>query len=224
MERVVPWLAFYRLIEPFYPKPGSDEIRDIVNLKTRNDKGQMVPIGSVAQFRDITGPYRVPRYNLYPAAEVQGSVLPGYSTGYALAAMEKLAADRLPDGFGFDWTDLAYQQKLAGNTGLLVFGASIVFVFLVLAAQWPGHRERHPGGIQPACVRPGDLGDWRLRILPEPSFRRANSPRVGAERDRPGPCRFGKDRREARTLHRGAMVLDGATRSQAADGRPIIGV
>ena len=113
-----------------------DEIRDIVNLKTRNDKGQMVPIGSVAQFRDITGPYRVPRYNLYPAAEVQGSVLPGYSTGYALAAMEKLAADRLPDGFGFDWTDLAYQQKLAGNTGLLVFGASIVFVFLVLAAQY----------------------------------------------------------------------------------------
>jgi multidrug efflux pump len=116
--------------------PFRDEIRDIVNLKTRNDKGQMVPIGSVAEFRDITGPYRVPRYNLYPAAEVQGSTLPGYSTGYALAAMEKLAAERLPDGFGFDWTDLAYQQKLAGNTGLLVFGASIVFVFLVLAAQY----------------------------------------------------------------------------------------
>jgi hydrophobe/amphiphile efflux-1 (HAE1) family protein len=112
------------------------EIRDIVNLKTRNVKGQMVPIGSVAEFRDITGPYRVPRYNLYPAAEVQGSTLPGYSTGYALAAMEKLAAERLPDGFGFEWTDLAYQQKLAGNTGLLVFGASIVFVFLVLAAQY----------------------------------------------------------------------------------------
>src|SRR5437868_14938399 len=96
----------------------------------------MVPIGAVAQFRDITGPYRVPRYNLYPAAEVQGSTLPGYSTGYALSAMEQLAAERLPDGFGFDWTDLAYQQKLAGNTGLLVFGASIVFVFLVLTAQY----------------------------------------------------------------------------------------
>jgi hydrophobe/amphiphile efflux-1 (HAE1) family protein len=116
--------------------PFRDEIRDIVNLKTRNNKGQMVPIGSVAQFRDITGPYRVPRYNLYSAAEIQGSTLPGYSTGYALAAMEKLAAERLPDGFGFEWTDLAYQQKLAGNTGLLVFGASIVFVFLVLAAQY----------------------------------------------------------------------------------------
>ncbi len=116
--------------------PFRDEIHDIVNLKTRNDRGQMVPIGSVAQFRDITGPYRVPRYNLYPAAEVQGSTLPGYSTGYALAAMQQLAAERLPDGFGFDWTDLAYQQKLAGNSGFLVFGASIVFVFLVLAAQY----------------------------------------------------------------------------------------
>jgi len=116
--------------------PFRDNLRDIVNLKTRNEKGQMVPIGSVATFRDITGPYRVPRYNLYRAAEIQGNTLPGYSTGYALAAMERLAAERLPDGFGFDWTELAYQEKLAGNNGLLVFGASVVFVFLVLAAQY----------------------------------------------------------------------------------------
>jgi HAE1 family hydrophobic/amphiphilic exporter-1 len=113
-----------------------DDIRDIMNLKTRNTKGQMVPIGSVTRFRDITGPYRVPRYNLFPAAELQGNTLPGYSTGYAIAAMERLATERLPDGFGFEWTDLAYQEKLAGNTGLLAFGASIVFVFLVLAAQY----------------------------------------------------------------------------------------
>jgi hydrophobe/amphiphile efflux-1 (HAE1) family protein len=110
--------------------------RDIANLKTRNNNGQMVPIGSVATFRDITGPYRVARYNLYPAAEIQGNSLPGYSTGYALAAMERLANERLPDGFGFEWTELAYQEKLVGNTGLLVFGASVVFVFLVLAAQY----------------------------------------------------------------------------------------
>jgi multidrug efflux pump subunit AcrB len=90
----------------------------------------------VAQFHDITGPYRVPRYNLYAAAELQGNTLPGYSTGYAIAAMEKLAAERLPDGFGFEWTDLAFQEKLAGNSGLLVFAASVVFVFLVLAAQY----------------------------------------------------------------------------------------
>ena len=108
--------------------------RDIANLKTRNDSGEMVPIGSVASFRDITGPYRVPRYNLYPAAELQGNVRPGYSTGYGLGAMEQLAAERLPEGFGFEWTELAYQEKLAGNNGLLVFAASVVFVFLVLAA------------------------------------------------------------------------------------------
>ncbi|WP_119462822.1 multidrug efflux RND transporter permease subunit [Rhodospirillaceae bacterium SYSU D60014] len=112
------------------------EVRDVANLKTRNASGEMVPIGSVAEFRDITGPYRVPRYNLYPAAEVQGSTLPGFSTSDALAAMERLAAERLPDGFGYEWTELAYQQKLAGDSGLLVFAASIVFVFLVLAAQY----------------------------------------------------------------------------------------
>jgi hydrophobe/amphiphile efflux-1 (HAE1) family protein len=116
--------------------PYREDIRDIKNLKTRNDRGEMVPIGAVAEFRDITGPYRVPRYNLYPAAELQGNLLPGYSTGYALAQIEKLAAERLPEGFGFEWTDLAYQEKLAGNNGLLVFAASVVFVFLVLAAQY----------------------------------------------------------------------------------------
>ncbi|MFZ0692699.1 MAG: efflux RND transporter permease subunit, partial [Alphaproteobacteria bacterium] len=110
--------------------------RDIANLNTRNSSGDMVPIGSVATFRDITAPYRVPRYDLYPAAEVQGNVLPGYSTGYALAAMEQLASQRLPAGFGYEWTELAYQEKAAGNTGILVFAASIVFVFLVLAAQY----------------------------------------------------------------------------------------
>jgi HAE1 family hydrophobic/amphiphilic exporter-1 len=109
-------------------------LRDISNLKTRNDRGEMVPIGSVAAFRDITGPYRVPRYNLYPAAELQGNTLPGFSTGQALAAMEQIAAERLPDGFAYEWTELAFQEKLAGNNGLLVFAASVVFVFLVLAA------------------------------------------------------------------------------------------
>jgi HAE1 family hydrophobic/amphiphilic exporter-1 len=96
----------------------------------------MVPIGSVAQFRDITGPYRVPRYNLYPAAEVQGNTMPGFSTGFGIAAMERIAAERLPDGFGYEWTELAYQERLAGNSGLFVFAASVVFVFLVLAAQY----------------------------------------------------------------------------------------
>jgi hydrophobe/amphiphile efflux-1 (HAE1) family protein len=112
------------------------DAQDIARLKTRNDAGAMVPLGSVAQFRDVTGPYRVPRYNLYPAAELQGNTAPGVSSGYAIAAMEQLAAERLPNGFSFDWTDLAFQQKQAGDTALFVFAASVVFVFLVLAAQY----------------------------------------------------------------------------------------
>jgi HAE1 family hydrophobic/amphiphilic exporter-1 len=116
--------------------PFRATVHDISNLKTRSSSGSIVPIGSVAEFRDITGPYRVPRYNLYPAAEVQGNTQPGYSTGYGLAAMERIAAERLPDGFGFEWTELAYQEHLAGNSGLFIFGASVVFVFLVLAAQY----------------------------------------------------------------------------------------
>jgi HAE1 family hydrophobic/amphiphilic exporter-1 len=116
--------------------PFRQNERDIANLKTRNEKGQMVPIGAVAEFRDIVGPYRVAHYDLYPAAELQGNAAPGTSTGEALAAMERLAAERLPSGFGFEWTELAFQEKLVGNTGILVFAAAVVFVFLVLAAQY----------------------------------------------------------------------------------------
>ncbi len=116
--------------------PFRNELSDVGNLKTRNDRGEMVPIGSVADFRFDTGPYRVPRYNLYPAAEIQGSVLPSYSSGYGLEVMKTLAAQRLPDGFSFEWTELALQEVLAGNNGLLVFAASVLFVFLLLAAQY----------------------------------------------------------------------------------------
>ncbi|MGE5548657.1 MAG: efflux RND transporter permease subunit [Solirubrobacterales bacterium] len=116
--------------------PFRNDLRDIAMLKVRNDRGQMVPIGSVSSFRYDTGPYRVPRYNLYPAAELQGAALPGYSSGYALDAMKQLAAERLPEGFGFEWTELALQEVLAGNHGLLVFAASVLFVFLLLAAQY----------------------------------------------------------------------------------------
>jgi HAE1 family hydrophobic/amphiphilic exporter-1 len=109
---------------------------DIARFKTRNDVGQMVPVGSVARFHDTTGPYRLPRYNQFPAAEVQGSSAPGVSSGTALAAMEELAAQRLPQGVGFEWTDLAYEQKQAGNSTILIFAASVLFVFMVLAAQY----------------------------------------------------------------------------------------
>ncbi len=113
-----------------------NSIDDIARLKTRNASGAMVPIGSVAQLHDTTGPFRVPRYEQYPAAELQGGILPGFSSGYALGAMEKLAAEHLPPGIGYEWTDLAFQQRQAGNTAILIFGASVLFVFLVLAAQY----------------------------------------------------------------------------------------
>jgi hydrophobe/amphiphile efflux-1 (HAE1) family protein len=109
-------------------------VRDVENLKTRNNYGDMVPIGSVATFRDITGPFRVPRYNLYPAAEVQLNLARGYSSGQAIAAIEQIARERLPRGFGFEWTEIALQEKLAGNTAMIAFGLAVVFVFLLLAA------------------------------------------------------------------------------------------
>ena len=109
---------------------------DIVMLKTRSTSGAMVPIGSVATLKDDSGPYRVVRHNLYPAAELQGDTKPGFSSGQALNAMEQLAAKTLPSGFGFEWTELAYQQKTQGNTATVVFALAVVFVFLLLAAQY----------------------------------------------------------------------------------------
>jgi hydrophobe/amphiphile efflux-1 (HAE1) family protein len=109
---------------------------DISRLKARNVAGAMVPIGTVARLKDSTIPYRVPRYNLYPAAEVQGVAAPGVATGTALHRMEELAQQVLPKGIGFEWTDLAYQQQQKGTPTLLVFGASALFVFLVLVAQY----------------------------------------------------------------------------------------
>lgn len=115
--------------------PFRDDPADIALLKTRSNGGGMVPIGAVATFEDKTGPYRVTRFNLFPAVEIDGDTAPGYSTGQALAKMEVIAKD-LPQGFATEWTDLAFQQKAAGNVAALIFALSVVFVFLVLAAQF----------------------------------------------------------------------------------------
>src|SRR4029450_8100248 len=88
------------------------DLHAIANLKTRNANGQMVPLGSVAAFSNITGPYRVEHFNLFPSAAIQGGTLPGYSTGYGLAAMDKIAAQLLPDGYAAAWTEIAYQEQL----------------------------------------------------------------------------------------------------------------
>ena len=114
--------------------PYRDDESRMLELKTRSTTGAMVPLGSLVNIRHVTGPYRVLRYNLFPAAEIQGDTAPGHSTGQALDTMERLARDTLPPGYGFEWTELAYQQRLAGDTGLAIFGAAVVFVYLLLAA------------------------------------------------------------------------------------------
>ncbi|WP_294536161.1 multidrug efflux RND transporter permease subunit [uncultured Rhodoblastus sp.] len=115
-------------------------ITDIGNLKTKNLSGEMTPIGSVATFNDKTGPFRVPRYNLYPAAEVQMNLARGFSTGQAIAQIERFARERLPPGFSFEWTEIALQETLAGDTATLAFGLAVAFVFLLLAALYESWR------------------------------------------------------------------------------------
>jgi multidrug efflux pump subunit AcrB len=103
-------------------------------LKTRSVSGAMVPINAVATLQPATAPYRVLRYNLYPAADITGDTAPGYSSGEAIAAMERIARDVLPAGMYFEWTDIAYQQRISGDAGALAFVLGVVFVFIFLAA------------------------------------------------------------------------------------------
>jgi hydrophobe/amphiphile efflux-1 (HAE1) family protein len=116
--------------------PFRKERTDLARLRTRNANGDMVMLGSVVDFKDISGPDRVARYNLYPAAELQGDTLPGVSSATAINIMKQLADETLPSGFSYDWTDLSYQQVTGGNAGLLVFPICVLFVYLVLAAQY----------------------------------------------------------------------------------------
>jgi hydrophobe/amphiphile efflux-1 (HAE1) family protein len=110
--------------------------KDVLKIRVRNASGDTVPLGSFTTMHDASGPYRVPRYNLYPAAELDGAPAPGYSQGQAIEIMQKLAAEALPQGMSFEWTTLAYQQQRAGSTAVFAFLLAVVFVFLVLAAQY----------------------------------------------------------------------------------------
>ena len=116
--------------------PFRETAEDVARLRTRSDTGRMVPLGSVTTFENTTGPLRQPRYNLYPAAAVQGQPMPGVSSAEALAKMEEIAERVLPAGVSYEWTELSYQEKNTEDTALLVFGFAVLFVFLVLAAQY----------------------------------------------------------------------------------------
>jgi multidrug efflux pump len=110
--------------------------QDIARLKTRNAAGNMVPLGTLVDVNETTGPDKVIRYNMYPAADINGVARPGVSSGQAIALAQQLAAKELPQGMGYEWTDLTFQEILAGNTIVFIFPLCVVLVFLTLAAQY----------------------------------------------------------------------------------------
>ena len=134
---------------------------DIAELKTRNLQGGMVPLGSLVDVKEITGPDKITRYNMYPAAEISGSTLPGVSSGQAIDIMNKVIKAELPPGFDFEWTELSLQQVLAGNVALLVFPLSVIFVFLALAAQYESWSLPFAVIlIVPMCILSSMTGVW----------------------------------------------------------------
>lgn len=138
-----------------------DRAEDILRLKTRNSEGDMLPLGALADLSEVGGPPNVLRYNLYPAAEITGSPAPGVSMGEAMAAVDRVAERVLPPGFGFEWTDLSYQQQLAGNTGMLIFPLAVLFVFLALAAQYESWSTPFAVIlIVPMCLLSSIIGLW----------------------------------------------------------------
>jgi multidrug efflux pump len=116
--------------------PYRAKAADVAQLKTRNAFGQMVPLGSVMELKDITDADRINRYNLYPSAEINGAGIPGVSSGQALEIMSKLAEKDLPAGFTYEWTELAYQEETAGTTALIIFPLCVLFVFLTHSAEY----------------------------------------------------------------------------------------
>jgi multidrug efflux pump len=116
--------------------PFRAQAEDIAKLKVRNIAGEMVPLGSLVKVSPSYGPERATRYNAYRAADINGGPAPGYSSGQAEAMITKIVEETLPQGMTYEWTELTYQQILAGNTAVLVFPLCVLLVFLVLAAQY----------------------------------------------------------------------------------------
>ncbi|OGV49553.1 MAG: RND transporter [Lentisphaerae bacterium GWF2_44_16] len=125
----------YRVYLQAEENSRSDE-RDIGRLKVRNSKGEMIDISALIKIKPMVGPYNISHYNEYNSISLNGANAPGFSTGQAINAMEKLAAKILPEGFGYEWTNITYQQLKAGDLAPIIFALSLVFVFLVLAAQY----------------------------------------------------------------------------------------
>jgi hydrophobe/amphiphile efflux-1 (HAE1) family protein len=109
---------------------------DILRLQTRNAEGHMVPLGALLRVSDTTGPESAMRYNAFRSADLNGGPAPGYSSGQAQQAITRILTETLPKGMSFEWTELTYQQEIAGNTAVLVFPICVLLVFLVLAAKY----------------------------------------------------------------------------------------
>ena len=134
---------------------------DVAQFRMRNREGQMVPLGAVLDVDEITGPDRIPRYNLYPAADVQGGGAPGVSSGQMIRIMESLASQHLPQGYGFEWTELSFQEKLAGNTAILIFPLCVLFVWLTHSAEYESFAlSTAIILIVPMCLVAGIAGVW----------------------------------------------------------------
>ncbi len=116
--------------------PFRAKASDVAQLKTRNNAGAMVPLGTVMELKDIVDADRINRYNLYPSAEINGGGAPGVSSGQAIQIMSDIAKRVLPPGMSFEWTELAYQEVTAGNTALFIFPLCVLFVFLTHSAEY----------------------------------------------------------------------------------------
>ncbi len=130
-------------------------------LQTRNANGQMVPLAAVMDLKDVTGPDRIQRYNLYMAAEINGNTAPGFSSGQAIAAMKDVVKQVLPKEYAYEWTDLAYQEEAAGSTALLIFPLCVLFVWLTHSAEYESFAlSTAIILIVPMCLLCGIAGVW----------------------------------------------------------------
>jgi hydrophobe/amphiphile efflux-1 (HAE1) family protein len=141
--------------------PFRAKAADVARLQTRNADGKMVPLNAVMDLKDITGPDRIQHYNLYMSAEINGTTSPGYSSGQGIAAMREVVGKFLPKEYSFEWTDLAFQEELAGNTALLIFPLCILFVWLTHSAEYESFAlSTAIILIVPMCLLCGIAGVW----------------------------------------------------------------
>jgi len=154
---------FGRTYQVFVQADAQDrsQLDAIGRLEVRNADGAMVPLSTLVETRPSAGPDRVIRYNGYPSADISGGPAPGFSSGQAVAAMERIAARELPAGMTYEWTDLTYQEKAAGNAALYVFPLAVLMAFLILAALY--NSWSLPFAvilIVPMCLLSALLGVW----------------------------------------------------------------